>query len=249
MHTEIYAHRGASRIAPENTMQAFKLAQKIGADGIETDVQLTKDGVPVLIHDESLKRTTNGSGFVYQYTYEQLKNLDAGSWFSSKFQDETIPTLETFLRWIQNTSLSLNLELKNNVVEYPEIESIVQDQLSQFNMETRTVISSFNAESVRRYHDLFPEAQTALLLSKRVKDPLARVRETGANSLHAKYSTVTKRFVKTCHDNGIPIRIYTVNRPSRITRCYKLKCDAIFTDVPHSAIEYLEFFNHKNKQS
>jgi len=249
MNTAIYAHRGASRIAPENTMPAFKLAKKIGADGIETDVQLTKDQVPVLIHDESLNRTTDGTGFVYQYTYEELKKLDVGSWFATKYKGTQIVSLEEFLTWIKDTKLKLNLELKNNIVDYSDIEYIVQEQLQHFNMGTRTVISSFNPNSIRRYNDFFPYTETALLLSKRVKDPLARVREVGANGLHTKYSVLTRRLVKDCHKNDLPLRIYTVNRPSRLMRCYKLNCNGIFTDVPHSAIEYQELYKHKYSQT
>lgn len=245
MQTAIYAHRGASRIAPENTMPAFKLANKIGADGIETDVQLTKDQIPILIHDESLSRTTNGTGYVYQYTYNELKKLDAGSWYATQYKGTPLVTLEEFLMWIKNTSLSLNLELKNNVVDYPKIESIVQEHLQYFNMETRTIISSFNPNSVKRYHELYPNVQTALLLSKKVKNPLAYVRDVGAKALHVKYSLITRGLVKECQNNQVPLRIYTVNRPSRTMRCYKLGCDAIFTDVPHSAIEYQELFKHK----
>lgn len=245
MDTAIFAHRGASRIAPENTMPAFQLAEKIGADGIETDVQLTKDQIPVLIHDEALNRTTNQTGYVYQYTYDELKNIDAGSWFAPKYKGTSMVTLEEFLKWIKDTTLNVNIEIKNNVVDYPQIESIVQECLEQFNMESRTIISSFNPDSIRRYHDLFPQMDTALLLSKRVKNPVALVQKIGAKGLHAKYSLLSRRLINDCHQQNIPVRTYTVNRPSRIMRSYKLGCNAIFTDVPHSAVEYQELFKHK----
>ncbi len=108
----IYAHRGASKAAPENTMPAFELAAKQGADGIETDVQLTKDQIPVLIHDENVRRTTDGIGFVQDYTYKELQELDAGSWFSSTYSNTTIPTLDQLLAWNKKKKLKLNIELK-----------------------------------------------------------------------------------------------------------------------------------------
>ena len=109
METKIYAHRGASKYAPENTMPAFQLALDMNADGIETDVQLTKDGVPILIHDEKLKRTTTGSGYVKDYTLEELQQLDAGSWFDATFTGTKLITLEQLLQWIKPTYLLLNL--------------------------------------------------------------------------------------------------------------------------------------------
>lgn len=246
MKTAIFAHRGASKLAPENTMQAFQLAYKIGADGIETDVQLTKDQVPILIHDESLHRTTDGTGLLKDYTYDDLKHLDAGSWFSSKFEGASLVTLEEFLTWIEDKPLKMNIELKNNIVDYKHIEALVYEQIKQFNLQNRTIISSFNQNSVKRFSKLSDDIETALLLSKRVRNPISYVKESEANALHAKHTLLSKRLVEECNSNQFPIRIYTVNRPSRIMRCYKLDCDGIFTDVPHTAIEYQELYNYKH---
>lgn len=111
--TKIIAHRGSSALAPENTMAAFELAYEQGAEGIETDVHLTKDNIPVLIHDENVKRTTNSTGYIKDYTFDQLKQFDAGSWFSVKYAGSTIISLEEFLNWFQDKALCLNIELKN----------------------------------------------------------------------------------------------------------------------------------------
>src|SRR5690625_7581403 len=115
MSNAIFAHRGASKYAPENTMAAFKFAYELGAEGIETDVQLTKDNIPVLIHDERVKRTTNGTGYIKDLTWNQVKQLDAGSWFSKKFTGAGIISLDEFLQWIQFKPLYLNIELKNKI--------------------------------------------------------------------------------------------------------------------------------------
>jgi glycerophosphoryl diester phosphodiesterase len=117
-----YAHRGASGNYPENTMLSFQKALELGASGIETDVQMTSDGKLVLIHDERVDRTTDGVGFVKDYTYSELNKLDAGSWLSSDYANEKIPNFEGFLEFIKNTKLLLNLEIKSNIIQYPGIE-------------------------------------------------------------------------------------------------------------------------------
>lgn len=246
MKTAIFAHRGASQLAPENTMPAFQLAYKIGADGIETDVQLTKDQIPVLIHDETLHRTTNGTGLLQDYTYDDLKHLDAGSWFSSKYEGASILTLEEFLTWIQDKPLQMNIELKNNIIDYKQLEAIVYEQLKHFNLQKKTVISTFNYNSVKRFRELSKDVEIAWLLNKRVRDPISYVKDAGATALHLKYTLLSKNIIQACHENEYQLRTYTVNRPSRIMRAYKLGCDGIFTDVPHTAIEYQELYNYKH---
>lgn len=129
----IIAHRGASKYAPENTMAAFKIAYDDGADAIETDVHLTKDFVPIIMHDEDVKRTTNGKGLIKDLTYNQISSLDNGSWFNKSFSNERIPTLEKFLQWAYKKNIRINLELKNNKIDYPYLETIVYEQLVTFN--------------------------------------------------------------------------------------------------------------------
>ncbi|WP_226583905.1 glycerophosphodiester phosphodiesterase [Halobacillus litoralis] len=238
MKTLIYAHRGASKLAPENTMPAFKLARNAGADGIETDVQLTKDHIPVLIHDENLRRTTNGKGFVQDYTYAQLRLLDAGSWFSSKFSDTCIVSLNEFLRWFRDKPMFLNVELKTNVIEYKNIEQIVYDSLKKHNVLDRTVISSFNSDSLLRMKEINPSVETAFLTSTKMRRLPQYAKSIGADALHVKHRLLDKRLVKRCRKEKLALRIYTVNRPAMMKKCYDLGIDALFTDVPHQAIEY-----------
>src|SRR5699024_9996871 len=123
MFTKVFAHRGASGHAPENTMPAFHLAYQMVADGIETEVHLTKDKIPVLFHDEQVKRTTNGRGFIKDMTVKHLKTLDPGSWFSTRFSGTTITTLEEFLSWVKNKPLRINIELKKSEEHTSELQS------------------------------------------------------------------------------------------------------------------------------
>src|SRR5690625_3867881 len=141
---QIIAHRGASKIAPENTLPAFKLAEKLGAESIETDIHLTKDQVPVLIHDPRLERTTNGQGFVKNYTFAELQELDAGAWFSEQYEHTKIISLAEFLQWIQAKKLYINLELKNKDIRYKFLEDIVFEHIEYYQVHNRTILSTFN---------------------------------------------------------------------------------------------------------
>lgn len=240
--TNIIAHRGSSKLAPENTMFAFKLAARLGADGIETDVQLTKDNVPVLIHDEHVKRTTNGSGYIKDFTFKQLKELDAGSWFSKKFAGSTIPSLDEFLKWIKDKPLCLNIELKNNKIDYKNLETIVIERLKFHQLEHRTTISTFSPKSVKRLHSLQSAMEIAFLTSKQHRDLVQFAKDLGANALHVKYRLLHPRLVEECRKENMAIRVYTINKPPRMKRSYALGCDGIFTDVPHIALECRELF-------
>ncbi|SEA58611.1 glycerophosphoryl diester phosphodiesterase [Thalassobacillus cyri] len=242
MGTMIFAHRGASKLAPENTMPAFELAYHAGADGIETDVQLTKDSIPILIHDENVRRTTNGTGFVQDYTYEEIKKLDAGTWFSTKFSDTSIVALEEFLDWVHDKSIILNIELKNNVIDYKQLEQIVYDHLQKYQVLEKTVISSFNAASMERMKKIDPNVSTAFLSSKKVPDLPNHLKKIGVTGFHTKYRLLNSNLAKACRQHNLALRIYTVNRPMQMKKCFKLKCDGIFTDVPHLAKEYRKLY-------
>ncbi|MGM8214044.1 glycerophosphodiester phosphodiesterase [Bacillaceae bacterium W0354] len=229
---EIFAHRGASKYAPENTMPAFKLAKKLGADGIELDVQLTKDDVPVIIHDENIRRTTNGTGFVQDYTLEQLKQLDAGYWFSRRFIETPIVSLQEFLDWFVTTNLLLNVELKTNVIEYPLIEKYVLQLIHNYEVQDRTIISSFNPNSIKRVRELDPKINLAWLTKMPIRKADEFMTEIGANQAHVKARLLSSKMVKHMIQHDIPLRVYTVNRLSTLRKCMRLQVDGIFTDVP-----------------
>lgn len=235
MSTQIIAHRGASKLAPENTLPAFQLAYDLGADGIETDVQLTKDQVPVLIHDERLKQTTDGYGYVKDYTYQELKQLDLGSWFSASYSNTRILSLAEFLKWINDKPLCLNIELKNNMIEYEHIEKIVYSMLNDCQLLNRTTLSTFNPNSVKRMKKIDPQINSALLTSKRRKDLVTYAQSLGAHAIHVKYRLLSRQLANECLQEGLSLRIYTVNKTAQIKRCFNLNCQGIFTDVPGMA--------------
>lgn len=235
LSTLIFAHRGASKIAPENTMAAFKKASEFRADGIELDVQLSKDGVPVIIHDEYLDRTTNGSGLVKDFNLKDLKKLDAGRWFNEKYSSETIPTLEEFLTWFSATELQLNIELKTDLIAYDGIETLVYDIVRKFELESRTVFSSFNINTLKRVKHINPSLNTAYLFSKWMNQAWAYAKAQNMDGIHPKYYLLSRRLIQYAHRSDMQVRTYTVNHPAKIKRCYNLKVDAIFTDTPDLA--------------
>jgi len=238
LQAKIFAHRGTSKHAPENTMAAFSLAYQQGADGIETDVHLTKDHVPVLMHDERINRTTNGTGYIKNHTFNQLKDLDAGSWFSPEFIGSRIISLDEFLEWIQDKPLYLNIELKNNKIDYNHLEHIVYDRIAHYHLLHRTTLSTFNPKSVKRLKHMNRNIGVALLISKRYKNLVSAAKDLGANAIHIKYRLLNQLLVDRSHQENMAIRVYTVNKPKSMMRSFSMGCDGIFTDVPKTAIQY-----------
>lgn len=238
MATTIIAHRGASKFAPENTMAAFEHAYEIGADSIETDVHLTKDLIPVLIHDERLNRTTNGNGYIKDFTYEQLSKLDAGSWFAPQFAGERIITLDTFLQWAKDKPLQLNIELKNNKIDYPDLEKIVYERLQYFELLDQTVLSTFNSKSVKRMNCFGDTVEVALITSKKDAQLVEKACAFGVDAVHVHYRLLNRAFIETCRAKNIKVRVYTINRASQMLRCFKYNCDGVITDMPAKAIKY-----------
>lgn len=150
MKTKIFAHRGSAGTHPENTMAAFREAERVGADGIELDVHLTKDNEVVVIHDSTADRTTNGTGEMRNLTLKELRKLDAGLNYSKKYKGERIPALKEVLSWMQENTLELNIELKNVTVEYPGFEEKLLEEVVEFGMEERLFLSSFNHYALQK---------------------------------------------------------------------------------------------------
>ncbi|WP_368652012.1 glycerophosphodiester phosphodiesterase [Ornithinibacillus sp. 4-3] len=235
MTSEIFAHRGASHEAPENTQAAFDLAAKSGAIGIETDVHLTKDGVPVIIHDDTVDRTTDGKGFIKSFTMDELKQLDAGSWFGPQFTGMRLLSLDEFLQWFQTTPMKLNIELKNRRVFYENIEEIVYHCLQQFNLLDRAAVSTFNLESAKHLAT-FKGLESGYLTSKKQNNLIEKIAPMNIDALHIHYRLLNKKIVNEAKAANIKIRVYTVNDTRKIKRCFDYGCDGIFTDNPAHAV-------------
>lgn len=245
MLTEIIAHRGASAYAPENTMYAFEKAVTMHADGIETDIHLTKDDVPVLMHDERINRTSNGKGFIRGYTYEELLQFDIGSWFSTEFATATIVTLDQFLTWIKETSLHAHIEMKNNKIDYPNIESIVYEHICKHQMEHRTTVSSFNFTSIQRFKELSRKIEVAYLTSKLTRKTRISIKKKPVDALHIKHTVLKRRVIRCSKQSQVPLRIFTINNVGQMKRCYDIRVKGIFTDVPDIAYDMRRNWIHR----
>ncbi|MCT1575972.1 glycerophosphodiester phosphodiesterase [Oceanobacillus kimchii] len=233
--TKIIAHRGASKYAPENTRASFELAYQMNADGIETDVQLSKDGIPVLFHDEKIKRTARKRGYIQEYTYNELKTMDVGSWFGNEYNGEFIMSLEEFLLWIADKPLLLHLELKNNQIDYPHLEILTYNLVERYGLLDRTFFSTFSTRSIQRLNKISTDTNIGWLTNKsRHQLPLFS-RSLGANAIHIKYRLLQPKLVQQAKTENMPLRVYTVNKLKHIHLCFQYKCDSIFTDVPDVA--------------
>lgn len=233
---EIWAHRGARTDAPENTIEAFAKAIADGADGVELDVQLSRDGHPVVIHDETLQRTSDGTGLVKDHTLAELKALDA-SGGRAGFAGVQIPQLGEVLELVAGSNLKLNIELKNSEIEYLGLEQIVLDAVAAAQLTDRVVLSSFSQPSVARLVKLTGiEVGLLFEINQLLLAPWQTAVALGARALHPPRRRTTAHLVKRSHAAGLNVRVWTANEPQRITRLIGLGVEGIFTDVPAFAV-------------
>lgn len=235
-HTmKIFAHRGFSGEYPENTMLAFKKAWEVGCDGIELDVQLTKDDVIVIMHDETIDRTTNGSGNLRDYTYEQLCGFNCSGKFDKKYGFQKIPTLQEYLEWVKDTELLTNIELKNSVYYYENLEEKVIDMVRQYHMEDRILFSTFNLVSAVKCKKLIPEIPVGFLMETRMDNIACLARGNDVEFYHPGMEVLTKEEIKNCHDKGIGVNVWTVNKKKHMKQMAEWEVDGIFTNYPNKA--------------
>jgi len=227
----VIGHRGASGVAPENTIAAFQKALEQGARMIELDVHLTKDGVPVVIHDERVDRTTNGVGPVADWTLQELKHLDAGMWFDRRFRGERIPTLRETLRWARG-KMKLFLELKTNKVDYPGIEQAVLTEAREEEMAEEVMVGSFNAQTVARAREQARGISVGGILED-LRGLDAFLAETGGfDVVSAGHVWITPETVKAVHARRLPLFVWTVDEEDEMRRCASLGVVGIMTDFP-----------------
>jgi glycerophosphoryl diester phosphodiesterase len=237
----VIAHRGFSGRAPENTLAAIREAIAIGADMAEIDVTLSSDREIVVIHDQTLERTTDGSGQVSQYSLTDLQNLDAGSWFDTLFAGERIPTLEEVFATVKGKIL-LNIEIKSEAVERG-ITAKVVSAVHRHNMKDYVVISSFSPTALEEVHSLAPAFTTAVLYNSDIHqglDAVDIVEELGASAFNIKRTRLTSTMMARCREHAIPVGIYTVNKKRHMRRMIKKGVGAVFTDHPDRLIKVLQ---------
>ncbi|MCC7307509.1 MAG: hypothetical protein IT173_08080 [Acidobacteria bacterium] len=245
----IIAHRGASSVAPENTIDAFRKAIDAGADGIEFDVRLARDGVPVVIHDRTLKRTNKVDLAVSDLTSKELAAIDVGNRFAERFkstgQDESgnasvnIPTLAATLEFLCDFKGEVFIELKCGLSDLVPLTVAVCDEVRNSRIAPQVIVKSFRLAVIPRVHAHAPGVRTAALFEPKVTTLLRKRRhlveiaaEIGANELSVHYSLATRNLMERARKHGIPVTIWTADNPRWVERARSLGLKAIITNDP-----------------
>ncbi|MGN9164321.1 glycerophosphodiester phosphodiesterase [Tissierellaceae bacterium HCP3S3_D8] len=225
-----YAHRGFKGKYPENTMLAFKKAVEEKADGIEFDVQLSKDGEIVIIHDETLDRTTNGTGFVKDYTVEELMALDASYNEEQDYGFNPIPTLRDYFEYIQDKDIITNIELKNSIFDYPNLEKKVLGLVAEFGLEDKIMLSSFNHKSMMRVKRINKDIKCGLLTGSWLINPGKYTKDLGIEAYHPSAYSLDEAVIKELHNNGVEVNVWIDKVDFSLERLIKLGVDGIISD-------------------
>jgi len=231
----VTAHRGASGLAPENTLASFKKAIELGADYSELDVTMSKDGELILLHDDTLERTTNDSGNVWDFTLEELKNLEAGSWFGLEFAGEPLPTLAEAIDLVRD-KMKLNIEIKISGHELGIAEKVVKTVRDK-RFTNQCIITSFDSATVERVMEIAPEIPAGFIFND---DYLGDAFQGKWPILSVKYKVVDAAFMEKARAAGKEIHVWTVNNKEEMRRLIDIGVDGIISDYPHRLNELLE---------
>jgi len=235
----IFAHRGASAHAPENTLAAFELALTHNADAIELDVKLSADGQAVVIHDPTVDRTTGSHGHVKDLTLSQLQALDAGRFFSEKYSGEKIPTLEEVFETVGKRTF-INVELTNYNTPRDQLVETVCMLVKKSGLQKHVMFSSFFAANLSKAHAYLPDVPRGLLALNGLLGAWARSFGFAFgryHALHPNLKDVTSQQVQRVHRLNRRIHVWTVNAPDDMRRLFHWGVDAIFTDDPQLAVQ------------
>jgi glycerophosphoryl diester phosphodiesterase len=229
----VIGHRGAMGYRPENTLPSFEHALALGADCVEFDVHLTRDGAALVIHDDSVDRTTNGSGLVRDHTLAELKRLDAGSWFGPEYAGVRIPTLDEVLEWARRVGMAVDIEIKNAPHYYSGIEDIIVDAIHYADMVDQSMVTSFDHNAVKRVGELEANLLLGVLYAVRPADAgVGLARLVGAQVLLPHVAHARANDVRAAHAAGLSVAPWTTSDPERIRALLGAGVDAICTNHP-----------------
>ena len=232
----VTAHRGASGLAPENTMSAMLKAIEVGSDYSELDVQETSDGVLVLMHDNSLTRTTGLEKNIWEMDYTSLNGLDAGLWYDAKYKGEAIPLLESVMDTVRG-KMKLNIELKYNKHD-KRLAELVVEMVERKNYINECILTSFNFEAINLVRKLNKNIKVGYIFSKLPEG--VDVFTADVDLLSVNYKLVDKKFVEEAHANNKEVHIWTVNEPEEMQRLINLGVESIITDRPDILVNLLQ---------
>jgi glycerophosphoryl diester phosphodiesterase len=239
----VIAHRGSSAYAPENTLAAFKLAAEQGADAIELDADLTRDGHVVVMHDATIDRTTDGHGNVNDLTLEEIRRVDAGAWKDAVFKDERVPLLEEVFEAVGQHVL-INVEIKSMSLRGTGVEAQVAALIKKHDLIDRVILSSFNPFALRRTKQIDSHLACGLIYAPDLpfflREAWLAPLIAGLNARHPHYSQVNKAVVDHFHAQGLVVNVWTVNQAGTARAMAQAGVDAIFGDDPVLIRETLE---------
>lgn len=241
----VIGHRGAMGHAPENTFASFELGWRLGADAVECDVHLSRDGTLAVIHDESLDRTTSGSGLVKDRPWSYIRKLEAGAWYRRKFRGQRVPRLADLLAWVRDKEtragrpLRLVVEVKNEPVRYPSVAEAVVRALSAARFLDRALLISFDHGVVKRAKSLCRRLFAGILFHQPLPDVAARVSWTRADGVFPRHSLVTPAFMRRARARKWFVGAWTANEPADMKRLVRLGVDAVATNYPDRLLRLL----------
>jgi glycerophosphoryl diester phosphodiesterase len=232
--TRVAGHRGAKLRAPENTLAGFRAARRLGAGWVELDAKLTRDGIPIVIHDETLDRTTDGAGRVGSATLKEIARLDAGRWFAPEYAGEKVPTLAEALETIAAEGMGVNVEIKpcpGRERDTAEASIAVIREVWPSSLPA-PIISSFRRASLEAAKTVAPELPRGLLLEKHEADWRETAQRLGCKAIHPERSALSTEWVAEIHKAGLACVTWTVNDPQAAKRLLDWGVDCIITDAP-----------------
>ncbi len=256
----VIAHRGGRKWAPENTLAAFRKSVDLGADGIELDIHRCKTGELIVIHDEEVDRTTDGSGFIKDLTLAQLRQLSAGTkWapasqlrklsagitYSSEFKSEKLPLLTEVFDLVRG-KLLINIEIKNAPIDYPGIEDDLIALLKSYPYPDKIVVSSFDHDVVHRFHEKAPQYKCAILTDCILSDVGAYAKRVGAENWNPGFGDFRGDAAKRAHEAGLKVNVWTVNSPAEWRSAINMPVDGIITDDPEGLMSFLKSESTRN---
>ncbi len=230
---KIIAHRGVSASVPENTLSAFSRAAALGAQAVELDATVSRDGIAVVLHDETLERCTHGHGFVILKTIEELSRLDAGAWFAPQFAGEHVPLLSTVLALVAERGMALNLEIKPTLGwEEPTARAVADAVRAVWPQGARLLVSSMSPLALDTFHALMADVALGLITTAVPENWRERMQSHNCSALHCHHAFVTPGLACDLHDAGYRLHVYTVNDENRAKTLFAMGVDAVFSDCP-----------------
>lgn len=230
----VIAHRGASAYAPENTIASFRKAYELGAEWVEFDVVLAACGEAIIFHDDELQRTTNGTGHIADFTYHQLREMDAGSWFNKKFVGEKIPCFIDVMHFLGEHHMSANIELKpaegQGLALAKTILAIIEQQWP--TTSPAPLLSSFDWQCLQHVRDINKDIALGLLVDQWVEEALDMAEQLQCCSIHVNQKYLSEKIIADIKASGRLVLSYTVNDAERARQLKSWGVDAVFTDYP-----------------